>query len=253
MPANGSDEPPHARLIRKLHTVADLSTAAIQAVERLPIRLKDVPEGVDLVSEGERPTECSILIRGWVCRYALLNRGQRQIFSFHIAGDMPDLQSLHLRTMDHSVSALTPVRVAMIPHAAIHEAMGRHPDLQTAFWRDTLIDAGVFRTWMAGIGRRTAYARIAHLLCELFVRLRAVGLAGNEGFQLFITQSEIADALGLSSVHVNRVLKELRGNRLLATPGRFVSILDWEGLQAAGEFDPSYLHLRPSRSDEGPV
>ena len=251
MPAPGSDEPAHARLLRKLHTVADLSADAIRAVERLPIRFKDIPEGVDLVSEGERPTECSVVISGWVCRYALLNRGQRQIFSFHIAGDMPDLQSLHLRTMDHSVLALTPVKVAMVPHAAIHEAMARHPSLQTAFWRDTLIDAGVFRAWMAGIGRRTAYARIEHLFCELFVRLRAIGQAGDEGFQLFITQSEIADALGLSSVHVNRVLKELRGNRLIATPGRFVSILDWDGLQAEGEFDPTYLHLRASCSDEG--
>jgi CRP-like cAMP-binding protein len=142
--------------------------------------------------------------------------------------------------------------VGLVPHSAILSAMQRHPSLQTALWRDTLIDAGVFRTWMAGIGRRTAYARIAHLLCELFVRMRAIGEADEEGFQLFITQTEIADALGLSSVHVNRVLKELRGHRLIATPGRYVSILSWEGLQTAGEFDPTYLHLRASGVDEGP-
>ena len=146
--------------------------------------------------------------------------------------------------MDHSVCALTPVRVATVPHAAVHQVMHAHSALLSAFWRDTLIDAAVFREWMAGTGRRSAYARIAHLLCELFVRLRALGLAGDEGFQLFITQSEIGDALGLTSVHVNRVLKELRGDSLIATPGRFVSILDWEGLQSAGELDPMYLHLR---------
>ena len=194
-----------------------------------------------------------MVLEGWVSRYKVLQRGQRQIFSFHIPGDMPDLQSLHLKTMDHSVCAMTPVRVGFVPHGAIYEAMRQRAGLMIAFWRDTLIDAAVFREWMAGIGRRSAYQRIGHLFCELYLRLRSVGLTGEGGFQLLLTQTEIADALGLTSVHVNRVLKELRNHGLIATPNRYVNILDWEGLQAAGDFDPTYLHLRPSTPDESPL
>lgn len=249
-PVGGASE--HARLIRKLRSIADLSPDAVRAVERLPLRVREVPADADLVSEGDRPSECCMIVEGWVARYKLLTRGQRQIMSFHIAGDIPDLQNLHLATMDHSLCALTPCRVAYIPHSAIEDAMQRHPVLQTAFWRDTLVDAAVFREWMAGIGRRTAYQRIAHLFCEQFMRLRAVGLADEAGFELRITQAEIADALGLSSVHVNRVLKTLRQDGLIQTPGRYVSILDWEGLRSAGDFDPSYLHLRSAAWNEPP-
>lgn len=247
-PAGGAPE--HARLIRKLRSIADLSPDAVRAVERLPLRLRELPADSDIVSEGDQPTECCLIVEGWVARYKLLARGQRQIMSFHIAGDIVDLQGLHLKVMDHSLCALTPCGVAFIPHAALEEAMRRHPVLQTAFWRDTLVDAAVFREWMAGIGRRTAYQRIAHLFCEQFTRLRAVGLGDENGFELRITQAEIADALGLTSVHVNRVLKALRQDRLIETPGRYVNILNWEGLRSAGDFDPSYLHLRAAALNE---
>lgn len=240
--ANGTPE--HARLVRKLCAVADMPADAIRAVRSLPLRVKDLVEGADVVSEGDRPSECCLLVEGWIARYKVLQHGQRQIFSFHIPGDIPDLQSLHLKTMDHSLCALTAARVAYIPHAALAEAMRSHPALLAACWRDTLVDAAVFREWMAGIGRRSAYQRIAHLFCELYVRLRTVGLNEDRGFPLAITQVEIADALGLTSVHVNRVLKELRTDGLIETSGRHLRILDWEGLQAGGDFDPTYLHLR---------
>ena len=250
-PARGGSE--HALLIRKLQAVADLTQDDIRAIEGLPLRLKDLPAGADLVSQGDRPTECCVVLEGWVARYKLLHRGQRQIFSFHVPGDMPDLQSLHIRTMDHGVCAVTPVRLGIIPHAAMDAAMQRRPGLLIAFWRDTLIDAAIFREWMAGIGRRSAYQRIAHLFCELYLKLLSVGLTGHGGFQMPLTQAEVADALGLTSVHVNRVLKELRGRGLIATSShRHVSILDWQGLQTAGDFDPTYLHLRTSAANESP-
>jgi CRP-like cAMP-binding protein len=242
----------HERLIRKLRTIADLSDDAVRVLAGLPVRMKDFTEGSDVFSEGDRPSETCVIVEGWTCRYKLLDRGQRQIFSFHIPGDMPDLQSLHVRTMDHSMCALTPLRVAFISHSALDEAMREHPAVQTALWRDTLIDAAVFREWMAGIGRRSAYQRIGHLFCELYLRMRVVGLTADGGFPLYITQAEIADALGLTPVHVNRVLKSLRGDRLISTEGRYVSILNWEGLQSAADFDPTYLHLRTPNADEGP-
>lgn len=166
--------------------------------------------------------------------------------SFHTAGDVPDLQSLHLPKMDHNVAALTPVIIGFIPHAAIHELTQASPEIAGLFWRDTLIDAAIFREWLAGVGRRTAHQRIAHLICEVYSRVRAVGLADGETFQLPVTQVELADSLGLSAVHVNRVLQDLRREGLIDYSGRYVVIGNWPRLQARGDFDPEYLHLKDS-------
>ena len=164
--------------------------------------------------------------------------------SFHMPGDVPDLQSLQLRVMDHSLGTLTPVVAAFIPHGALRELIRRHPGLGGVFWRDTLIDAAVFREWLTGVGRRSAYTRTAHLVCEVFVRMSSLGLADRDSFQLPLTQVAMADALGLSAVHINRVLQDLRGEGLIASRGRTVVIRDWTGLAKAGDFDAGYLHLR---------
>jgi CRP-like cAMP-binding protein len=169
--------------------------------------------------------------------------GKRQIMAFHIPGDIPDLQSLHLTTLDHSLGTITPCEVGFIRHEDVRDLVRRFPRIGDAFWRDTLIDAAVFRAWMVGIGRREAYGRIAHLLCEVMTKLRAVGLADGQRCELPITQVEFGDALGLSTVHVNRTLQELRGNDLITLRGGFLTVLDWDGLREAGEFDPAYLHL----------
>jgi CRP-like cAMP-binding protein len=236
---------PLERLIRKLETITDLPEAERAALRELPLTVRTVAADSDLVSEGQTPSECCLLIEGFVCRYKILPDGGRQIFSFHIPGDIPDLQSLHLRTMDHSLGALVTSQVGMIPHSALQRLTERHPRIAAAMWRDTLIDAAVFREWLAGVGRRSAKQRIAHLFCELFVRFRSVGLADDRGFDLALTQAEMGDALGLSTVHVNRVLQELRSDRVISTRGRFLSVDDWAGLCAAGDFDPTYLHLDP--------
>jgi CRP-like cAMP-binding protein len=235
---------PHERLITKLESIADLSAEAKAALSALPIRLRAFEENADIVRQGDRPRECGLVVEGFVCRYKLLGEGQRQIMSFHIPGDIPDLQSLHIKVMDHSLSALTPTQIAFIPHAAVNEVTRNNPEVASAFWRDTLIDAAVFREWLAGVGRRSAHQRIAHVICEVYVKLQSVGLADGESFQLPVTQAELADALGLSSVHVNRVLQDLRRVGLISYRGRFVVIGDWDGLQAAGDFDPGYLHLK---------
>jgi CRP-like cAMP-binding protein len=234
-------------LIRKLESIAPVSGDERQAIIALPITVRNLKAHADIVRDQDRPSQCCAILEGFACRYKLLPAGRRQIMSFHIPGDIPDLQSLHLEIMDHSLATLVASRVAFIPHEALRSFLRAHPRIADVFWRDTLIDAGIFRQWIVGLGRRDAYARIAHILCEVYVRLRAVGLVNGQTFTLPITQAELGDATGVSTVHVNRILQELRGNGLIATPkggGGQVMIKDWDGLQKVGEFDPTYLHLK---------
>jgi CRP-like cAMP-binding protein len=235
---------PHtAALIRKLESIAPLAPDEKAALLRLPLRPKSVAADQDIVSEGDTPSECCLIVEGFACRYNMTAEGKRQILSFHISGDIPDLQSLHLSVMDHSLGTLIPCKLAFIQHDDLRSLMRNHPRLGDLFWRDTLIDAAVFRQWVVNVGRRQAPARMAHVLCELLVRLRAVELVEDHVFELPLTQGELADALGVSNVHVNRVLQELRGTGLISQHGKTLKVLDWEGLQRAGEFDPTYLHL----------
>jgi CRP-like cAMP-binding protein len=209
------------------------------------VTLRDLKADQDIVRDHDRPSQCCLILEGFACRYKITPGGKRQIFSFHIPGDIPDMQSIHLSVMDHSLGTLEPSRVAFIPHESVRALNRRYPRIADVFWRDTLIDAAVFREWMAGIGRRSAFARIAHLFCELFLRFKAVGLTNGPGFRLPVTQAEIGDALGLSTVHVNRVIQELRGRKLIGLRGSSVTVPDWDALKEAGEFDPTYLHLQP--------
>jgi CRP-like cAMP-binding protein len=145
--------------------------------------------------------------------------------------------------MDHSVGALAPSTVAFIPHSALHELTRRYPGIAAALWRETLIDAAIFREWVTNVGSRSAYRRTAHVLYEFFVKMRSVGLATGDHCSFPLTQQEIGDATGLSVVHVNRTLQQLRGDGLIELKGRKLTILDYDGIAEAGQFDPSYLHL----------
>jgi CRP-like cAMP-binding protein len=235
---------PHTvALIRKLESIAPVAPEEKAAILRLPLRLKTVAADQDIVSEGDTPSECCLLVEGFACRYNVTAEGKRQILSFHISGDIPDLQSLHLSVMDHSLGTLIPCKLAFIQHDDLRTLMHDHPRLGDLFWRDTLIDAAVFRQWVVNVGRRQAPARMAHVLCELLVRLRAVELVEDHIFDLPVTQAELGDALGISNVHVNRVLQDLRGAGLISLRGKTLKVLDWEGLKTVGEFDPTYLHL----------
>ncbi|MEA3071404.1 MAG: hypothetical protein QOD29_2850, partial [Alphaproteobacteria bacterium] len=187
-------------LLRKLESVASLSPEEKAAILDLPITVRQMRADHDLVRERDRPTQCCLVLDGWLCRYKILETGARQIFSFHIAGDIPDLQSLHLRVMDHNLGSLVQSTVAFIPHESVRNLAKDFPHICNVLWRDTLIDAAIFREWMVGMGRRDAPARIAHLLCELFVKLRAVGLTKDHSCHFPITQSVLGDALGLSTV-----------------------------------------------------
>jgi CRP-like cAMP-binding protein len=230
------------RLLLKLDSIAELLPEDKEALLSLPLRVKSYPEDVDIIREGERPNESCLVLEGFCCRYKIVQDGKRQITSFHTPGDMPDLQSIYLKTMDHSIGTLVPTKVAFIPHQSLIALTRQFPRIAAAFWRDTLIDAAIFREWMVGLGRRDAYQRIAHLICEMALRTKAVGLADDDNFEFPVTQTEIGDALGLSNVHVNRVLMALRKNGLITMRNSTVTVLDWEGLKRAGDFDSLYLH-----------
>ncbi|HEX2553225.1 MAG TPA: Crp/Fnr family transcriptional regulator [Microvirga sp.] len=236
-------------LIRRLESITDLSPEERSALVHLPMNVREIAADQDIVREGDKPSECCLILKGYACRYKTTDDGKRQIMSFHLQGEIPDFQSLYLRTMDHSLGTLTPCRMGFVAHQTLHGLFERHPRLMAVFTREALIDAAIFREWMLNIGRRRAEGRLAHLLCELFLRHKAVGLARDHAIAFPITQAELADAVGFSTVHVNRVLQELRGMNLLSLEDRVLTILDWPGLKRVAQFDPTYLHQESG--DEG--
>ena len=238
---------PHTHsLVRKMESIVTLSDEERAALQRLPLQMQDMRADQDIVREGDRVTRSCLLIEGSICRNSLTEKGKRQIFSFHIPGEIPDLQSLHIRTMDHSLATVTPCKIGFIEHEPLQHLCESNPRLAHAFWRETLIDGAIFRKWMINIGRKQANSRIAHFLCEMVARLRAVGLVEDNQCQWPLTQGEIADSLGLSNVHVNRTLQEeLRAKGLITLTKNKLTVKDWDGLVALAEFDPIYLHHVP--------
>src|SRR5215212_1842434 len=231
-------------LIRKLESIVSLAENERAALLNLPLQVTTLKADQDIVREGDRPTRSCALLEGFACTFKVTAEGKRQITAFHIPGDIPDLQSLHLEVLDTSLATLTPCKVGFIQHEALQDLCERCPRIAKALWRETLIDAAIFREWTVNVGRREAYARIAHILCELTVRLQVVGLTQDNTCKIPITQSEFADATGLSNVHVNRVLQELRADGLILLKGDTLQVLDWDQLKQAGDFDATYLHLQ---------
>jgi CRP-like cAMP-binding protein len=230
-------------LIRKLEREAPLSDAERQVLLLLPVTVREFRADSDIVHERDTPSQCCLLLQGWLHRYKIAGDGSRQIFAFHIAGDVPDLQSLHLRRMDHSLGASTPVKVGFIPHDSIRRLIERAPRLGGILWKDTLIDASIFRQWMLGMGRKQAPQRLAHFFCELYTKMQAVGLTDGFSCDFPITQGAMGDALGLSTVHVNRSLMELRADGLIELEKKTLTICNWERLKQYAEFDRLYLHM----------
>ena len=241
--ANPSDSRSHP-LTRHMESIIALSDADKRALVNLPMQVMDLKADQDIVREGDRPTRCCVILEGFACTFKHTGLGKRQITSFHIPGDVPDLQSLHLTFLDSSLGTITPCKAGFVQHEHLLDLCERYPRIATAFWRATLIDAAIFREWVANIGQREAYARLAHLLCETVTRMKAVGLVEDDTCELPMTQTELGDAMGVSTVHVNRTMQELRGDNLITLKGGKLRVLDWDGLAEAGDFDPNYLHLR---------
>jgi CRP-like cAMP-binding protein len=230
-------------LIRKLDRLATLDDADRQAIADLPLRTTKVRAGEDLVHEGDRITECCLLISGYAFRAKAAANGNRQIVSFHLAGDMLDIQHILLAKADHGLKTLTEATIAWLPIAAVKALMQDRPGIGEALWRDSLIDASIFREWVLNIGRRDAKSRIAHMLCEFAVRREAAGLGTPERFDLPMSQEHIADATGLTSVHVNRMLMALSDDGIIERDRREVRITDWDQMRRVADFDVDYLHM----------
>ena len=237
-----------ASFARKLAHFIQLSELEIDILQSMPARVHDVPARTDIVADGDWPAELSLIVDGFACRYKLLGEGRRQIMAFLIPGDICDLRALLTGKMDHAVAALNNTRIATIARPKIFDAMQKYPRIELALWRDTMLDAALYRQWLISLGRRTAHQRIAHLLCEIWIRLQAIGRAQSATYELPITQSDLADAMGLSLVHVNKSLKRLREDGLITFRTNEVRVHDWERLRSVAEFDPAYLQLRPDPS-----
>ncbi|WP_232631474.1 Crp/Fnr family transcriptional regulator [Methylobacterium sp. Leaf118] len=232
-------------LVRKLETHTDLDADERRALLSLPATIRVFEASQDILRDGDRPHHCALVVDGWVYRYQTLAEGRRQILSFHLAGDVPDLLSVHLAVLDHSLAALTTCSVALIPHEAIRAVTHRLPALADRLWRETLVDASIFRGWVTTMGRRSAYGRIAHLFCELYLRQAAIGLAEDGACSMPLRQTQLADATGLTTVHISRTLNALRRAGLITLQDRRLVIHDLGQLMKAAEFDRRYLHLRP--------
>jgi CRP-like cAMP-binding protein len=212
------------------------------ALMSLPFTRRTFGKDAYIVREGEHATECSVILQGMAFRQKLLRDGARQIISFHIPSEFVDLQNGLLATADHSVQSLNRAVVVAIPRSAVLELADVRPAIRMGMWIDTLIDSSIFREWVVNVGRRDSRARIAHLLCELVVRLRRVEGGNGDMFDFPVTQEQLADATGLTSVHTNRTLQALRRDGLIQLTGKSLSVLDWDRLCEVGDFDELYLH-----------
>src|SRR3954471_610209 len=213
-------------LVRKLSSYVELSQDEQQTIRALPSRIEECAKGHHLVHEGSSPTESCLLLTGMAFRYRALADGRRQIISLHIPGDFVDLHSFVLHPMDHSIATAVASRVARVPHEHLNLVLERHPRLARALMWDMALDAATFREWMVGLGRRSAYERLAHLFCELYYRMKMVHLVRDGAFDMPLSQSALGDVCGLSSVHVNRSLQSLRGDGLVVNEKGRVAIPD---------------------------
>src|SRR5215204_3155959 len=218
-------------LIRKLESQGLCLTDEEQsALLAMPMQVETLRADQDIVREGDRPTRSCLVLEGYAAMYKVTPTGKRQIVAFHLAGDIPDLQSTQLNVLDTSLGTITPAKVAFIRHEAINEVCERHYRIARALWRQTLIDAAIFREWVVNVGRREALNALAHVICEFVIRMRSMGLTDGEACELPMTQAELGDALGISTVHVNRTLMELRAAGLLRLTGARLTVLDWDRL-----------------------
>ena len=212
------------------------------ATMALPWSRKAFVRDAYIVREGEPTSVCTLLLSGFAFRQKLVSDGARQIISFHIPGELLDIQNSMLEVADHSVQSLNRTHVAVVQKNALADLMAKRPNVRRAIWLDSLVDASVFREWVVNVGRRDAKTRIAHLLCELAARLHAADIHDGEMFDFPVTQVQIGDATGLTAVHTNRTLQALRREGLISLSSSRLSILDWEALAEAGDFNERYLH-----------
>lgn len=231
------------RLLLKLGARDTVSEAEKEALSATVERVRTYEPGEIVVPEGVVQTNSQLLVSGVAARAKLLPDGQRQITEIHIDGDFVDLHSFGLKKLEHDVIALSPLSMAMVPHVRLMTVTENWPHLTRLLWLSTLIDAAIHREWIVSAGRRTAIEQVAHLCCEMMIRYRIVGLGQGDRCPLPLTQNQLADCCGLTVVHVNRVVQDLRAQGLVEWRQGTLAILDFERLAALAQFDPSYLVL----------
>jgi CRP-like cAMP-binding protein len=233
----------HDIMLRKLRAHSPLDSTDEEVLRTLQGRMRELAPGEDLVQDGEQPRASSVVLGGMVGRYHTLPGGRRSYLSFHMAGDWPDLQSLLLNRMDHSVCALGKATVVLLRNEQIRAICQRRQSLGYALWRETLADAAIFRRAISNQSGKGARRRLAHLFCELFFRARAAGLVHGQTMALPLSQEQIGDALGLALVTVNRMLQALRRTRAVEHREGKLTVRDWDHLAQVAEFDAEYLQM----------
>lgn len=234
---------PIEKLLMKLRARDEVSAEEEAALRAAIAEVREHPADRTIIREGQELNTSTLLLDGIICRYKDLRNAERQITALHVPGDFVDLHSFTLKQLDHNIMTLTPVRVAVVPHAQLTGITETLPHLTRLLWFSTNLDAAIQREWELSLGRRTAAAKAAHLVCELRVRLAVIGMADEAGYALPITQTELAECIGLTAVHVNRTLRELRERGLMEFRRGVVKILDLQGLEKLAEFNPNYLYL----------
>lgn len=230
-------------LTRKLSSFTDFSNDDARRLNDLCKKTDNYVAGSDLIAEGERPNSVFFLLEGWACRYKFLPDGTRQIMAYLIPGDLCDIHIFILKKMDHSIGLLSNAKAAAISKTDMLEILDSHPRIAQALLWATLVDEAVLREWIVNMGRRDAFSRVAHLFCEMWFRMRQVGLVDADRFDLPLTQEQLGDTVGLTKVHVNRVLQRMRREALISLSGRTLVIHDVMRLRQVAEFDSTYLHL----------
>ena len=231
--------------LRQLRRRVDISPDEERAIRGVVAETRRVPADQILVRSGDPLNSSLILLDGWLARSKDLAGGERQMTEIHIAGDFADLHGFTLKRLDHDVLTLSDCLVGVVPHERLLDLTERYPRLARIYWFSTNVDAAITRELALSLGRRSAISRMAHLFCELHVRLEAVGRAGSGAFEFPLTQRELSECLGLTVVHANRTIQQLRRRGLVALENRQLKILNWGGLKGVAEFDPPYLYLDP--------
>lgn len=230
-------------LLLKLASHDILPAAEQDLLRSMIVRDRRFATGEHLVSQGARPGSSTLLLEGFSARYKVLEDGTRQITALHVPGDFVDLHAFALKKMDHGIVAMSPCRVAFADHSDLKRITETAPHLTRLLWLQTLIDGAIHREWIVAMGRRSRRSHLAHLICELYARLQVVKLVDGASFRFPLSQSEVADALGLSVVHLNKTLQALRAEGAFTWGSREITIIDWQRLQEIAEFDPTYLNL----------
>jgi CRP-like cAMP-binding protein len=231
-------------LIRKLKEHSRLAAEDLAAINSLSHTVRKLQPDEDLIRQGDDPDVSAVVLSGMVARYHLLPNGSRQYLSFHMSGDMPDSQALFVEKMDHAVCAIGPALIASIPHKELLAMFKRQPSVAFAIWRETLIDAAIFREAITNNSARTRPARMGHFFCELFYRARASGLAQGNTFAAPISLVQLGETLGMSIATVNRSLQDLRSSQAMDFRSGVIQVKDWGRLVAIAQFNSAYLHQK---------